>query len=479
MSTNGKEKDFSKLFKTIAEIGGYVSTIIPYVLALLGKGSIPYPVFTATLTFIVSVVFLWGWRWSAIAKLKPSRSEGKKNGQAATAGKIRFQDYFRSDHERIFAMSAFRRRMEMLVLSVFALSATGLTFVNFQAIREELGGFHCLSDPSDFRVVILNLTSDQAFEINLANKLDEQPDRRFQICRYDRQVKYRDQAQTVGEKKKADLVIWGNEAGDQINIYLTAINWDMLNQYDGALPVGQSQEQAAFLAQNISAEILFKQGRVVDAQISLSTALDDAETQAWVQPNPALLAQGYFLLGLLFDPNNDVPKSDVNIKKAIEEYSNAIDIIREQGLNLEGAYLNRAQLYYEQGDFDRALADYSVLVDKKSEQINYVYVLRAQTFISAGRCSEAISELGEVRKTAGIETDPVFPYIVHSLGRAYLACGDSKAAQQTYQAMPVLSKEDAEAFLKDLNELAGTSKSPAVKEAIISIMEHIQKLQSE
>ncbi len=470
--------DLKKLVKTLGEIAGYVATILPYLLALLGKGSLPYPALVATLTFVVSVIFLWRWRWPRITRMKSSAPNGKGRRQNRKQGLQALQDSFRAGTSHLYRMPLGRRRAEMTVLSLFAVGALGLGVVNSRSITEEITGFHCLSDARDFRVVITDFSPEEhQFENNLASIMDLHSGRKFQICRYNKLVELPDQAQEAGEKNKAELVIWGNHSGGLVNVYLTAIDWEMLNDHYGKLSSSEGQEEAAFLAANISAEILFKQGEVREAQKSLYDALDAAETQDWVQSNPALLEDGYLTLGLLFDPDY-VPESDADIRTAIEQYTNAIRMIEKWDLDLEGAYLNRASLYYDQGNFEKAIADYTILINKNSEDAHDMYLMRAQVYMDAGNCSQAIADLETVLQDPDIEADELYPYFIHSLGTAYLLCDDPAAAQGIYQKMPALSDEDAEAFTSQLNDLAGSTGDSEVKEAIISIIERIRQLQA-
>lgn len=466
MSTNGKEKDSIHLFRTIAEIGGYVSTILPYLLALLGKSSLPYPAFISTLTLVVSVAVLWGWRWPAI-----TRTKSKKQGN------ISLLDTFNSTAKNGFVMSLPRRRTEMTVLSIFALVTLGQGTVNFPSILEEITGFHCLSDAKDFRVVITNFSTEPQFENDLANIMDLQSEGKFQICRYNKPIQLKDKIEKAGADHDADLMVWGNRSNDQISLYLTAINWEKLNQTPTALPVKEGQEEAAFLARIISAEILFNQGETAAAQNSLYDALDTAKTQKWIESNPALLAEGYLELGLLYDPNY-VSESDADITSAIEEYSNAIKIVNESGLGLEGAYLNRAQLYSDDGNYEKAAEDYTSLIDNGSEQVSTLYFLRGQSRYYAGKCSEAIPDLERVRDDPALETD-FLPYLLHYLGASHLLCGDPEAAEETYQTMPALTADDVEIFTTELDAMAGTSTVSTAKEAIQRIIDHLHQLQTE
>lgn len=466
MSSNEEDKIIGGPFKTIAEIAGYIATVVPFLLALLGKSSLPYPTFVATVVLVFSVLFLWRWRWFAITKTKTKRRS-----------KVKLREVLGESKNQMFVASLGRRRTELLMLTVFSLGTLGVAGTNFTTILEEFTGFHCLPGDTAFRVIIADFSSSPTFEDDLAAILHQQSGDRYQICRYRKQVRLPDAAQKAGEDKHAQLVVWGIKNSDTVNVYLAAIDWETLNERYGGLSVGQSPEEAAFLAEIISAEIFLNQGQAVAAQESLYNALDAAVIQSWTQTKPALLAKGYFELGMLLDPNI-VPEEAANSKRAIKEYSEAISIMQKQDLYIEGAYLNRAQLYYDQHQYDLALTDYSVLLDHDTEQANSVYVMRAQAFIDSGRCANAVDELEKARQQNGIEDDPMFPYITFYLGLASLRCGNLDLAEKTYQTMPPLSAEDATAFLEDLNALAGASNDPAAKEVINRIMEHLRKLES-
>ncbi len=477
MSESKGSDDFGKLVKTLGEIAGYVSTILPYLLAILGKGSIPYPTLVATLTFMVSVIILWRWRWPKITKMKSSVSGGKAQ-RRKTTGMQNLRDLFQAGTSQLYRMSLPRRRVETTLLSLFVCSALGLGIVNASSIQEEITGFHCLSDARGFRVVISDFSSEEhQFENNLANVMDLQSGQKFQICRYNKPVQLTDQAEKAGRKKGAGLLVWGNYSGEFANVYWTAIDWETPTPPPAKVPTSEGQE-AAFLAENISAQVLFHQGEVGEAQKLMENALDTAEGQSWIQSNPTLLADGYFLLGLLFDPKY-APAGNANTRTAIDEYTLAIKTIEKWGLDLESAYRNRALLYYDEGNLEKAIKDYTVLIDKHTDDVNSMYLMRAQAYTDSGNCSLAIADMGQVLQNPDIETDVFYPYYIHSLGMAYLSCGDLTAAQDIYQKMPPLSEEDKEAFLGRLNDLAVSSGVPKLQETIHSIVDHIQQLPTE
>ena len=472
MKKSAETDNFDRFIKILGEIGGYVSTILPYLLALLGKGSIPYATIVATLTLMVSVVVLWRWRWPIITRRKTSRGKVKE----ATASRL--VDYFRAGVADQFEMPLIQRRAEIVLLSIFALGAVSVGGFNSPVIAEEISGLHCLSENDGFRIIITNFDAEKhQFENDLANIMHLQTGKKFQVCRYNKDIQLADDAIEAGRKNAAKLVVWGNINNGQVNLYLNSIEWEMLNAIYNKLTINQGQEESVFLTENISAEILFFQGNVEEAQVNLNVALDTARQQEWVAKNPNLLAEGYLLLGLLHDPNY-TPAENANEGRAIKEYTSAIDIVETWSLNLEGAYLNRAQLYDLRGDFDHAIADYDTLIARDTEPGLYLYWIRSEVKLKAERCEEVIADLETIRQRPGVESDGEYLYILHTLGKAYLLCGESDSAEKTYQEMPPLTPDDVEYFSSDLGEFSANLPEEA-KEVIARILTHILELKHE
>jgi len=462
MSKTQKDRDYLSFLKKLGDIGSYTAAIVAYLLAITGRAPTPYPNTVSFLTVLVTVIAVWLWRLPRIKANSPVRTASSKT----KSGK--------KDSSENGRNSLQLRNLEMTGLSFLSVAVLALGAFKFPSIQEEVTGLNCLNERSDFRVLVADFSAEEnQFENNLANVLDLQSGQRFQICRLNENIQLTDVAQDRGLKHQAKLVIWGNNSQGSITIYFTALDWEVLTQHQSKLSASEGQEETAFLAETISAEILFNQGNTSEAQKLLYDALDVAEIQDWVQSNPGLLADGQFLLGLFYD-HNYAPEDVADSKRAIEEYSNAIRTIVEWDLDKDGAYLNRALLYYDEGDFEKAIADYTVLVNKNIENINDVYFMRAQVYLDSGKCLDAIDDLETARKDSAIETDLLYPYHIHYLGQAYLLCGDLEAAEQVYLTMPELTQEELDAFSSDLNNLADNSGNSEMKEVIVKILNIIQ-----
>lgn len=98
--------------------------------------------------------------------------------------------------------------------------------------------------------------------------------------------------------------------------------------------------------------------------------------------------------------------------------------------------------------------------------------------MKAERCEEVIADLETIRQRPGVESDGEYLYILHTLGKAYLLCGESDSAEKTYQEMPPLTPDDVEYFSSDLGEFSANLPEEA-KEVIARILTHILELKHE
>jgi hypothetical protein len=86
-------------------------------------------------------------------------------------------------------------------------------------------------------------------------------------------------------------------------------------------------------------------------------------------------------------------------------------------------------------------------------------------------CREAISDLEiALQRPEMDESDPLYPDMVFYLGKSYILCKDFIKAELIFRKMPELDKEIADFFIEDLKDMAENSTDPAVKEAIIEII---------
>lgn len=484
-----KPDPLKKFSESLKEIGGYVAAILFYILALTGYVPPPLPQSysstVSTLTILVSVTALWLWRFPRIAGKRPAASSGilVAGSKHPPESSVRdsFLLLFRSESRRSYNMPLAQRRLEGALLFSLTAFAIGVTGARLPSIAGEIGGLRCLKTVSDApRILIADFSppNTNQFGDSLANYMAAKMETQLEVCRYNHPFVLFDEAMNTGARHRAELVIWGNDNAGLLDVYLTptAPEWDISDPLKDGLSARDSNKEVALLAEQIAAEILFFQGQPVRARENLSRALENAEeSQDLGNVNPELLADGHFLLGLLFDPNQYPEGSDVpSLSRAIAEYSRAVRLNE----TLEVAYLNRAALYIQGGDTEKAIADYArvILIADHSDHRFDAHLQKAELQLGKGMCSEVIPDLEDALRSPDAEGYYLYPYLVHELGKAYLACGNYGAAGDAYRDIIQLEAEYAFLFAEELNALV--SKDPgnqALEEEVNNIIEYLEQ----
>jgi tetratricopeptide (TPR) repeat protein len=487
MNNNESTDGLKQFLKLLGEVAGFAITILGYIFAILGRPLPPfqaYPATTSILTILLSLIFLWLWRWSKITSRKPSkpgtRLANRKKPPVEPSSSASFFALWSAAQDQELNMPRKQRRFEISFLLSLTLAAFGITGLRLSPAMVEISEFHCINElPGAPKIVIANFvpSNSDPFGDNVANVMDGQARKRLLVCRYKREIKLNDEAEKIGAKYQATLVIWGNINNDLSKVYLTTIGWERQNQHEDAVPLKDGQDDLALLSESILAELLLSQGNVIDAQNNLSTALDSAETQGL--DNSTLMADSYFLLALLYDPNQigkDNPQA--NRHQAIRFYSRAIEL----NTDFDSAYLNRAYAYDAEGEIEKAIADLSNVINRQGTSASAINLLtRGQFYIRSRKYSEAISDFETaLNNPQTVTDDPTYFDLIHYLGMAYLLRGDITTAEQTYQRLPALSKGDTqyEYMIKELSELPIGPNSPETKEAIERIINSIKQLQT-
>ncbi|MCL2067064.1 MAG: tetratricopeptide repeat protein [Treponema sp.] len=123
-----------------------------------------------------------------------------------------------------------------------------------------------------------------------------------------------------------------------------------------------------------------------DGNIANDNALKDYNEAIRLNPN---CAEAYFGRGKI--------NAEKNQSKMIEDYSEAIRLKPNVG-DLEGdAYYHRGLIYWEKGDVDRAIADYSEAL-KHNPDYTIVYEKRAEAYEKNGDVGKAENDREKHRK---------------------------------------------------------------------------------
>ena len=319
--------------------------------------------------------------------------------------------------------------------------------------------------------MITNMTfsPEQDFENRLGNALARQAQGLLQVCRYQREVEFIDDLYSIRDQYDMDLVIWGNYSSDGYEIEFTSTPEFDSRRAEG-LPVHNTEDQVAFVTAETIAIIYFVQDDVPAAQTQLQRALDIARSQSWADENPALLADGYFLMGQILSAT--LPSGPSDLDPAINAYTRAIKLDPK----LKSAYWNQADLYLVQNAMEEALINYEALIKLDGKYAIDARAMKAQISLETGDCLAAIQAIEEALQIPGVDqTHESYPHLIYTLGKSRLGCGDYRGAEQAFQKMPPLTADFAPVYIDDLNAMAGQSSDLLLKEAISRIIKLLQQ----
>jgi len=84
------------------------------------------------------------------------------------------------------------------------------------------------------------------------------------------------------------------------------------------------------------------------------------------------------------------------------------------------AYFNRGDAWYEKGEYDKAIADYTEVIQLNPKNLN-AYLIRGDTWLEKGEYDKAIADYTEV-----IRLDPKNVGAYNALSWIYATCSDEK-----------------------------------------------------
>lgn len=486
---------FGPIIAEIGKVTAAVAVLVAYVAALLGQSG-PLPRTTAFLTLLLTLALFWWLGLKDITKQKRRSRRREHVPRAASRGLLhRLKQLFlhllepvRDPSSQLYARSLGRRRAEALGLILVTIVAIIRFPAVLTAMLDEFHGVPAMNCIGSYKRVPLRvLIADfaRAPGVEILNEEDSLYDQfhstmrqNMAVCRAKVAVSNRTEAQSLGKKTQASILIWGRIDGSSHLVGLEVANWDASNALTTPQPAAQMNDftfqqcqpiEIAFLTQFTLAQLLYLDHHVQQARNLLDQALKEAASRQCDQD----LANGYFFMGLLLD---DPSSPDHDLLKAIEAYSTALSLDRE----FYPAYLNRAFDYEALNQTDLALADYTTLINSGSALAGTAYASRAllqptqdlaeqdleqairltplDGYVTRGRV-----RLGQWLEPAGAVADfqqavqlaPAEPDRYHDLGQAQLAAGQLAAALEAYdKAIPLMSKQDRDQYVEDLSALA-------------------------
>jgi tetratricopeptide (TPR) repeat protein len=111
-----------------------------------------------------------------------------------------------------------------------------------------------------------------------------------------------------------------------------------------------------------------------------------------------------------------------NYDEAIRLFTKAIDSGELSQEHLSVAYNNRGNAWYKKGDYDRAVADYTKVIEIEPRQV-FAYTCRGNAWYKKGDYDKAIADF-----TTFIEIEPRQPFAYNNRGNAWGKKGDYEKA---------------------------------------------------
>lgn len=286
----------------------------------------------------------------------------------------------------------------------------------------------------------------------------------------------RPQAEALGKRYNASIVIWGEDTGVEVivnflnlkepNFDATPVTVTERERTQLANPTAYARfitndlpQQMTFLALFAIGESKFLSGKNTEATSIIETAIATVPTDA----KPIGLADAYVRLGWLYQ-SIPLGESTFGLKsatKSIEyfnqaealdstnpaiywgrgyayrrkgEYAAAIaDFTRliELAVDSRIGYAERGAIYEQQGNYDAAIADFSQVIQQNAQDEygdNYpLYERRASVYIAQGKLEAALADYD---KAIQLQPQDALAYV--GRGAVYMAQGDLEAALQDF-----------------------------------------------
>lgn len=456
MTTEESSNPLKKVSSLLGGISEYVAALLAYILALTGGAQTPYPQTISVLTALTTALVLWLLRWPRINKKAELLILLAKNSQSPQSLWRRIFTPFSA--RTGYAMPLARRRAEGGLLLVTSLAAITFSGFNASVVYNEISQVTCYYAIGNLpRILVVQFAHVSETNIAIENQLVSalQQDSRFAICYYRKPADVHSEALDFGKKFKALLVVWGSIDDQILQINFTPRDWVMLGskvQVDRQkmleFRIKELDNVAPYLSQYVIAQILFMQGDTAGARDSLSEYLDGLQAEQAENIGFHNIAEAYFILGQMFDPENSEAPDE---QRALQAYTTAVQYYPE----FEIALLDRGFLYRGRGEYDKAIQDFSVIIDKNLPLKMDAYYNRALALADSGDINGAFADI-----KAALGMTPTDASFYHLMGRLYLLNGQFDESYHTYEtALLYADDEQRGDFIGDLETLARENAS--------------------
>jgi len=479
MNETKASNPISQISTLLKDYSGFVTAVLLYIQAIFGILETPYPKTVAALTYLVTAIGLWVWRFPRINEKKSRSKTGKTTKQDGS-----FLDAFKSSSKSQFVLSLGRRRLEGIILAFAAVLSIGGAAYKSPTILEELRGCPVAENETIPMVIVAEFNnisgSKIAFEDKLFSAMRSQFKDNVSLCRYRQSVVKESQAaEELGKRFVADLpdviVVWGIYDARGLEISISPVHW---RDFDASIEVSTSDSETLenwsreYLPQLILSEIDFINGKTDKAIRTLNEVINTAKEKHLPEENPKAFARMSFLLALLHenryepdweaDDETPTPETVIAAQEIIDIYN---EILRDDP-KFDSARLKRGVLYSDLNETENALADFNHVIDEQSTSTFTALAYAHRASLQTTWDPEKKDYL------KAIELDPENASYYDLLGYDALFAGDFDTAIAAYKdSIPYLDNETRLIIIEDLSAI----DDPSLQGPISEIIDMLQK----
>ena len=211
-------------------------------------------------------------------------------------------------------------------------------------------------------------SNDQTLEIELLSKLPTklQSDSDVEVCRLEQVVvDDKGDAKRISQNLKA-IVVWAYKDSNSFRGGIEGWKIELPGQaWTSDVEIEGSTNLVALLTNLTISQIYYLNEDIEKARTTLDMALRQASSQtSFAKANAEELAQAYFFLGQLFQPNSPECEQSAECEAALRAY----DLALYYNPNMYQALFSKGVLYTWSNDYQAAIAAYTQLINSKSPQ---------------------------------------------------------------------------------------------------------------
>lgn len=256
-----------------------------------------------------------------------------------------------------------------------------------------------------------------------------------------------DAARKLGERYGASMVIWGADTG--VRVTVNFLNLKEPDYEAAAVKISETERTqlanpsayARFITNDLPGQLtflaLFAVGQSYYIQADYPQAIRVIEKAVAVLPPQLAPTQGaaeaYFRLGWLYHKQSQ-------FNQAIVAYTEAIKHTYDP---LAWPHAYRAAAYYQQGNYEQAIADTNnaIKLDQKFDHISFVYIIRGAAYYQKENYQQAIADFTEAIELGAEDAATYF-----LRGLTYYGQGNYQQAISDYNNVIKLEPKKAEAY---------------------------------